>query len=56
MVGELGGGGGLARTLEADQHDGARRRGGEGQGFRLAAEHLGQVVIMLYSRRMGNKF
>ena len=46
QLAELGGGGGLARTLQADHHDHHRRRGIEVEPDRLfAAEHLDQRVV-----------
>ena len=42
---ELGGGGGLARALQADQHHHHRRRGGEVDALRVGAEHAHQLVM-----------
>ncbi len=42
---ELGGGRGLARALQADQHHHHRRRGGEVDALRVVAQHTHQLVI-----------
>ena len=42
---ELGGGGGLARALQADQHHHHRRRGGEVDALRVMPKHPHQLVI-----------
>ena len=44
-LGELGGGGGLARALQADQHHHHRRRGGEVDALGVGAQHPHQLVM-----------
>ncbi len=44
-LGDLRGGGGLARALQADQHQRHRRRRVEVDGLRVRAEHLDELVV-----------
>ena len=44
-LGDLGGGGGLARALQADHHDDDRRRRIEIDGHAFGAQHLDQLVM-----------
>ena len=44
-AGELGGGGGFAGALQADHHDGDRRRGIEIDGLAVGAERRHQLVV-----------